>query len=132
MKCCLSRIFWSTLWTRSSVTTDCWSTTSPFIMNIQSPIFDHSTPLSYSFLTHNILATIVHNSQWISPTPVFLPWRKRIMAWIINHKTHCNSLCRDKKKHLVTSYVMVYKATSQVTLPHMQKLSFTLIIGCLK
>jgi hypothetical protein len=44
---------------------------------------------------------------------------------IINCRTHHTSLCRDKNKHLVTSPVMVYKATSYVMLPHMCKLSPT-------
>jgi hypothetical protein len=33
-----------------------WLTTSLFIVNICSPIFEHPTPLSYSSLTHSILA----------------------------------------------------------------------------
>jgi hypothetical protein len=41
---------------------------------------------------------------------------------IINRRKH-NSLCRDKNKHQVTSYVMVYKATNHVTLPRMRELS---------
>jgi hypothetical protein len=42
---------------------------------------------------------------------------------IVNYRTHYNSLCTDKKKHLVTSYMMVYKAVSHVALPHMCELS---------
>jgi hypothetical protein len=34
----------------------------------------------------------------------------------INHKTHHNSLCRDKNRHWVTSYVIFYKAVSHVML----------------
>jgi hypothetical protein len=41
---------------------------------------------------------------------------------IINLRTH-NSLCIDKNKHYMTSYVMVYKATSRVTLSGTRKLS---------
>jgi hypothetical protein len=43
-------------------------------------------------------------------------------AGIISHRTHHNSLCRDKNKHKVTSYMMVYKAMSHVTLPRMREL----------
>jgi hypothetical protein len=42
---------------------------------------------------------------------------------IINHRTHHNSLRRDKNKHQVTRYVMVYKAMSHVMLPRMCELS---------
>jgi hypothetical protein len=34
---------------------------------------------------------------------------------IINSRTQHNSFCTDKKKHQVTSYVVVYKAMSHVT-----------------
>jgi hypothetical protein len=40
----------------------------------------------------------------------------------INHRTRHNSLCRDKNKHWVTSYVTVYEAVSHVTLPLMHEL----------
>jgi hypothetical protein len=33
-----------------------WTTTSLFIVNISSPIFEHCTPLSYSSCTRYILA----------------------------------------------------------------------------
>jgi hypothetical protein len=42
---------------------------------------------------------------------------------IINRRTHHNSLCRDKNKHLMTSYVMVYKVMSRVMLSRMRELS---------
>jgi hypothetical protein len=42
---------------------------------------------------------------------------------IINRMKHHNSLCRDKNKHCVTSYMLVYKAMSHVTLPRMRELS---------
>jgi hypothetical protein len=42
---------------------------------------------------------------------------------IINRRTHHNSLWRDKNKHEVTNYVMVYKAMNHATLPHMCELS---------
>jgi hypothetical protein len=41
---------------------------------------------------------------------------------IVNNRTHHNSLCRDKNKHQVTSYVMVYKAMSHMTLSRMREL----------
>jgi hypothetical protein len=41
---------------------------------------------------------------------------------IINHRTQHNSLCKEKAKHCVTSYVMVYKAMGYMTLPRMWKL----------
>jgi hypothetical protein len=31
-------------------------------------------------------------------------------GWIVNHRAHHNSLCRDKNKHCMTCYMMVYKA----------------------
>jgi hypothetical protein len=44
---------------------------------------------------------------------------------IINYRIHHNSLCRDKNKHYVVSYVMVYKAMDHhVTLPCMRNISF--------
>jgi hypothetical protein len=58
---------------------------------------------------------LAHNSQLISATLMFLVWRKWINSTnftagrIIKHKTHHNSLCRDKNKHYMTSYVMVYE-----------------------
>jgi hypothetical protein len=52
-------------------------------------------------------------------------------GWVINCRTH-NSLCRDKNKHQVNSYVMVYKAMSHVKLPCMCKLAPPLNISCLK
>jgi hypothetical protein len=42
---------------------------------------------------------------------------------IIDRRTHHNSLCEDKNKHYVTSYMMVYKAMSHVTLRRMLKIS---------
>jgi hypothetical protein len=42
---------------------------------------------------------------------------------IISRGTLYNLLCRDKNKHQMTSYVMVYKAMSHVTLPRMYELS---------
>jgi hypothetical protein len=48
---------------------------------------------------------------------------------LINRRTHHNSLCRDKNKHNVTSYVMVYKAMSHVTLPRMRELSRALTLA---
>jgi hypothetical protein len=41
---------------------------------------------------------------------------------IISGGTYHNSVCRDKNKHQVTSYVVVYKAMSQVTLPRMREI----------
>jgi hypothetical protein len=49
VKCCLSQIFWSTLWTRSTLTTDGQSLHSS--LWTWFPILEHSTPLSYSSLT---------------------------------------------------------------------------------
>jgi hypothetical protein len=42
---------------------------------------------------------------------------------IVNSRILHNSLCRDQNKHYVTIYVMIYKAMSYVTLPHMCELS---------
>jgi hypothetical protein len=39
---------------------------------------------------------------------------------IINRRTYRNSLCSDKNKHYVTSYVMVYKAVRHVWLRRMR------------
>jgi hypothetical protein len=44
---------------------------------------------------------------------------------IINHRTRYNSLCRDKKERQITSYVMVYKAVSYESQPHVHDLSLT-------
>jgi hypothetical protein len=41
----------------------------------------------------------------------------------VNRRTHHNSFCRHKNKHWVTSYVMVYKAMSNVTLLGMRDIS---------
>jgi hypothetical protein len=41
---------------------------------------------------------------------------------IINRRIEHNPLCRDKNKHQVTNYVIVYKAMSHVTLPRMREL----------
>jgi hypothetical protein len=37
-----------------------------------------------------------------------------VAGGIVNCRTHRNSLCRDKNKLYVTSYVMVYKAINHV------------------
>jgi hypothetical protein len=42
---------------------------------------------------------------------------------IISRRTRRNSFSRDKNKHWVTSYMMVYKAVSHVTLPLMREFS---------
>jgi RNase P protein component len=44
---------------------------------------------------------------------------------IINRRTHHNSRCRNRNKHWMTSYMMVHKAMSHVTLPRMRELSPT-------
>jgi hypothetical protein len=44
-------------------------------------------------------------------------------GWTFNRMTHHNSLCKDKNKHKVTSYVTVHMAMSHVTLPLMRELS---------
>jgi hypothetical protein len=72
-----------------------WPTTSLFITNICSPIFEHSTPLSYSEGTDNILAVnhwsfITHsvatrtNTRW----PVMW-WFTR--QWVMWHYLTCPS-----------------------------------------
>jgi hypothetical protein len=50
---------------------------------------------------------------------------------IINHRKHPNSCYRDENKHSVTSYGMIYKAMSYVTLLCMCKLSSTSYISYL-
>jgi hypothetical protein len=42
---------------------------------------------------------------------------------IVSHRAQRNAVCRDKNKHWMTSYVMVYKAVSHVTLRRMRELS---------
>jgi hypothetical protein len=80
-------------------------TTSLSILNIYSPFFGHSTPLSYSSFTHYILAI---NHTWFVmdfySTPVFS--MKKVdnstnltAGRIINHRAHHNSLYWDKNKH---------------------------------
>jgi hypothetical protein len=44
---------------------------------------------------------------------------------IVNGRTRHDLLCRDKNKHYVTSYMMVYKAMNLVTLPRMRELSLS-------
>jgi hypothetical protein len=51
---------------------------------------------------------------------------------IINRRTHHNSLCRNKNKHQMTSYVIVDKTVSHVTLPRMRELSPGSYLSCLK
>jgi hypothetical protein len=51
----ISQIFWSTLWTSSSLTADGRPLRSLSWTFFLLPIFDHSTPLSYSSFTHYIL-----------------------------------------------------------------------------
>jgi hypothetical protein len=41
----------------------------------------------------------------------------------VNCGTHHNSFHKDKNKHRMTSYVMVYKAKTHAMLPHMRELS---------
>jgi hypothetical protein len=50
---------------------------------------------------------------------------------IINHRTHHNSLCTDKNKHFITSYVMVYEAMRHVMPPHVQAIPCS-YISCIK
>jgi hypothetical protein len=47
---------------------------------------------------------------------------------IANCWIHHNSLCKEKNKHWMTSYVLVYKAKNHVTPPHMSELSLTPIL----
>jgi hypothetical protein len=82
-----------------------WLTTV-FIMNICSPIFKHSTPMSYSSFTHYILAVnpprIIHDRL---PQHSCFSVKKEdnsanfAAGRIINHRIHHHSLCRDKNKH---------------------------------
>jgi hypothetical protein len=44
---------------------------------------------------------------------------------ITNRRKQHNSICRGKNKHYATSYMMIYKAMSHVTLSHMRELSPT-------
>jgi hypothetical protein len=50
---------------------------------------------------------------------------------IVYRRTHHSSLYKNKNKRCVTSYVMVYKAMSHVTLHRMRELFLSYII-CLK
>jgi hypothetical protein len=100
-------------------------------VNIYSLIVEHCTPLSYSSVTHYILALnrakLMMDSR---STPVFRAKKADNSAnftagGIINRRAHHNSLRRDTNKYEVASYVMVYKAMSHVTLPRMRDLSVT-------
>jgi hypothetical protein len=42
---------------------------------------------------------------------------------IINRMTHHNSHCRDKNKHYMTSYMMIYKEMSHAMLLRMREYS---------
>jgi hypothetical protein len=109
MKRRLLHIFWSTLWTRPSLSTDgrplCSSSRTCVRPSLN--ILQHCLPVP-SLIT--VWPYIAHNSRWNS-------------ASIINRRTHHNSLCNDKNKHEATSYSIVYKATNQVTLPRMCEVS---------
>jgi hypothetical protein len=82
----LSQIFWSTLWMRSSLTTDGWLTTLLY-MNICSPIHLWTFYTSVLQFLHSLhsgckLLCIIHNG--------FLQW---ITGYIITHSVG------DKNKH---------------------------------
>jgi hypothetical protein len=65
----------------------------------------------------NFLSTQVSSMMKTDYIPNFA------IGGIINRRTQHNSLCKDKNKHWLTSYVIVYKALSHVTLLGMRKLS---------
>jgi hypothetical protein len=64
---------------------------------VRPPIFEHSAPLFYGSLTHNL--------QWIFLNTHVSGVKKAdnsenvAAGGIINRRTHNNSLCRDKNKH---------------------------------
>jgi hypothetical protein len=76
----LSRIFWSTLWRKSSLVTDGLPITSLFIAKICSPAHLWTFYTIGLQFTHYILA--VHHPRWISAAFMFLAWRKRITEQI--------------------------------------------------
>jgi hypothetical protein len=95
------KFFWSTLWTRSSLTTD------------GRPLHVHTA----------------HNSRWISVALTFLAWRKPITTRIsqlgglsiVGHIiTHPVDTRTNTRWQVIQ---MVYKAMSHVTLPRMRELS---------
>jgi hypothetical protein len=95
---------------------------------VRPHIFEHSTPLSYSSFAYYILA-ISHaqfpmdlHSTHVSSMKKANNSKNFAATRLTNHRAHHNSFFRDKNKHFVICYVMVYKAMSHVTLPCMQEL----------
>jgi hypothetical protein len=74
-------------------------------VNICLPIFEYSTTIDLQFL-HSLRFGRKPQLAGLS-----------ITGHVINHSVG------DKNKQQVTSYVMVYKAVSHVTLPHKRELS---------
>jgi hypothetical protein len=108
-------MFGSTIWTRSSLTTDGRPTTSPFVENIYAIVVQ--------FLHSYILAANRDNSQ-ISEAHVFLTWRKRItsrisqMAWLSNTR-HMITLSVETRtsQSQSQSHITTYSQSASVRRP---------------
>jgi hypothetical protein len=104
LKLWITKIFWSILWTRSSVAYYRWLTTLLLVMNVfPPPIFEHSALLSYSSFTHPILVSNCRAQfTWIFCSTQDFSMNKSdnitnfAAGRIISCSMHHNSLCRDK------------------------------------
>jgi hypothetical protein len=175
VKCHLPQIFWTTLWSRSSLTTDgrplhssMWTFIRPSLnilhhfqgacgsvvgyRHLWADCLEkmwepwHLTTLwafmaccrdSLAFCLYTIVIQFLHSLHFDhKPCIVYHGFlRTHVFSLkkadnsanftaggIINHRTH-NSLCSDKNKHYVSSYMRVLKAMSHVMLPCMRVLS---------
>jgi hypothetical protein len=126
--------FWSTLWTRSSFTTHGQPLRSSSWTFVRPSIFEHSTRLSYSSFSHYFMAvncayfTMDFRSNHAFSVKKADNCASLAAGGIINSRPHHNSLCRDKNKHYVTSYVKVSRTMNHVTLPRMCELSCASIL----
>jgi hypothetical protein len=126
VKCHLSQIFWSTLWTRSPLTTDGQPLRSSSWTLVHLPIFKHSTPLSYSSFTHYILAI---NCCWFTihfhSTHVLSVEKADNTNFsaggIISYRTHSVGTRTNTKWPFMWWFT---RHMSRVTLPHMHERSF--------
>jgi hypothetical protein len=97
-----------------------WPTASLFIVNVCSPptfeqslYFGRNPPriMQDEFPQHSCFGVTKASKRANFTT-----------GGLINRWKHHNSLCKNKNKHSMDSYVMVYKAMSRVTLPRMREL----------
>jgi hypothetical protein len=99
-------------------------------MNVFSTIFEHSASLPFSFFTRYILALNLRAYFMTDFRRAHIFCVKKTdnranfaACGITNYGKHHNSLCRDKNKHQMTGYMMLYMALNHVTLLRMRELS---------